>query len=140
MGSRGTKGKSAAKPRVKRIRVRRAPKGERRNALKVSKQNFGNAALARELAEAREQQTATIEVLRVLSTSPGELEPIFKVALKSAMRLCHARFGTLFLYREGKFYPTFMANAPPALVDHVPAATGTLADPETEVAHIAGDC
>jgi hypothetical protein len=54
----------------------------------------------RELAEAREQQAATSEVLRVISSSPGELEPVFKAMLANAVRICEAKFGSLFL-REG---------------------------------------
>jgi hypothetical protein len=57
-------------------------------------------ALTRELAEAREQQTATSEVLRVISSSLGELEPVFEAMLANAVRLCEAKFGTLYL-QEG---------------------------------------
>src|SRR6516162_2760462 len=54
----------------------------------------------RELTETLEQQTATSEVLRVISSSPGELEPVFKTMLENATRICEAKFGTMFL-REG---------------------------------------
>ena len=52
------------------------------------------------LAEALEQQTATSEVLQIISNSPGELEPVFAALLGNATRLCQAEFGNLFL-REG---------------------------------------
>src|SRR5262245_52301419 len=60
-------------------------------------------ALARELKEAREQQAATSELLKVISSSPGKLEPVFKAILKNATRICQARFGVLNLY-DGKFF------------------------------------
>jgi hypothetical protein len=71
----------------------------------------------RELAEAREQQTATSEVLRVVSSSPGELEPVFQAMLENATRICGAKFGVLFRYEGGVFHPAAMANVPPAFAD-----------------------
>src|SRR5262249_54139583 len=72
-------------------------------------------AEAREdLAEALEQQTATSEVLRVISSSPGELEPIFQAMLANATRLCEANFGSLYLHEGDAFRITAMHNAPPA--------------------------
>jgi signal transduction histidine kinase/HAMP domain-containing protein len=56
-----------------------------------------------ELTESLEQQTATSEVLQVISSSPGELQPVFKVILENATRICEAKYGNLYLFSEGAF-------------------------------------
>ena len=68
-----------------------------------------------DLSESLEQQTATSEVLGVISSSPGELEPVFKAMLENATRLCDAKFGLLWLAEGGGFRPVAMHNVPPAL-------------------------
>src|SRR5262245_43576539 len=74
-------------------------------------------ARTRELTEALEQQTATSEVLRVISSSPGELEPVFQTMLANAVRICKAKIGTLYIC-EGDGLRTVAAhNAPPAYVE-----------------------
>jgi signal transduction histidine kinase len=66
-----------------------------------------------ELSEALEQQTATSDVLQVISSSPGELGPVFKAMLENAVRICDAKFGVLFLYEDGKFRPAAQTDLPP---------------------------
>src|SRR5262245_47768795 len=60
-------------------------------------------ARTRELSESLEQQTATSEVLQVISSSPGELEPVFNAMLANAIRICEAKFGVLFLVEGDAF-------------------------------------
>src|SRR5262249_46307499 len=67
-----------------------------------------------DLSEALEQQTATSDVLRVISGSPGELEPVFNAMLKNATRICEAKFANLLLYDGDAFRVTAMYGAPPA--------------------------
>ena len=71
----------------------------------------------RELSESLEQQTATSEVLKVISSSPGELTPVFETMLTNAVRVCGAKFGIMHLYDEGTFRSVAMHNAPPAYVE-----------------------
>jgi signal transduction histidine kinase len=90
----------------------------------------------RELSEALEQQTATSEVLSVISSSPGELEPVFQSMLANAMRICEANFGILYEFFEGKFRAISWAGVPPAYADYVrqPRVWG----PDTGLGQIVG--
>jgi GAF domain-containing protein len=76
-----------------------------------------NTRLLNELRESLQQQTATAEVLQVISASPGELEPIFDALLKNAVRLCASNFGNLYL-REGELFRlAAWHNTPPDFVE-----------------------
>jgi GAF domain-containing protein len=86
-----------------------------------------------DLTESLEQQTATSEVLRVISSSPGALEPVFHVMLENAMRICEAKFGNMFLIEGGRARRLAGLGVPEALDQHdqrqgtfVPAAGGPL--------------
>src|SRR5262245_38155184 len=76
-----------------------------------------NTRLLNELRESLQQQTATSEVLGVISRSPGDLEPTFNAILENALRICEAKFGMLLRYSDGAFVAQAMVGAPPALVD-----------------------
>jgi hypothetical protein len=67
-----------------------------------------------DLAEALEKQMATSEVLRVVSSSPGELQPVFEAMLANATRLCAAKFGILWLCEGEGFRCVASHNTPPA--------------------------
>ena len=74
-------------------------------------------ARTRELSESLQQQTATSEVLQVISRSPGELEPVFQAMLENATRICDAKFGALFRFDGKFFHPAALVDAPPAFAE-----------------------
>jgi signal transduction histidine kinase len=76
-----------------------------------------NTRLLNELRESLQQQTATSEVLQVVSSSPGELEPAFESMLANATRICEAKFGILWLHEGGGFRCVALHNAPPAFAE-----------------------
>ena len=88
-----------------------------------------NARLLNELRQSLEQQTATSQVLQVISSSPGDLRLVFATMLENATRICEAKFGALYLSDGDGFRATAMHNAPPAYEEaragvlHPPAST-----------------
>ena len=70
-----------------------------------------------DLSESLEQQTATSEVLKIVSTSPGDLRPVFEAMLENATRVCDAKFGILFRYEGGLFHSAASLDVPPAFAD-----------------------
>jgi signal transduction histidine kinase len=71
-------------------------------------------AKTRDLSESLEQQTATSEVLKAISASSGELEPVFQAMLENAVHLCGAKFAMLYLYENNEFRAVGKLNLPPA--------------------------
>jgi len=76
-----------------------------------------NARLLNELRESLQQQTASSEVLQIISSSPGELEPVFQALLENAVRICEAKFGTIFRYDGNNFHRAAGVGTPAALVE-----------------------
>src|SRR5437667_3047489 len=83
-----------------------------KGSTQVDRLRQSNAELKKKLAEALEQQAATAEVLRIVSSSPGELEPVFATMLGNAVRTCEAKFGSLYLSEGDAFRVAAQHNAP----------------------------
>src|SRR3954447_20768811 len=106
---RPIKAKLGAKTKVRQARP------QRRNSLvskAISNLRKRNEALKRESRDAHEQQTATSEVLRVISNSTGDLEPVFQDMLSNATRICEATFGSMLLREGDTFRRVALHNAP----------------------------
>ena len=111
MRSRGTVSRKPAKPQQ-----RKPTRPKRSNAPTAARHDLQEQldARTRQLNEAIEREHATAEVLRVISSSPGQLEPVFETMLENATRICDAKFGLLELYKAGAFRLGAIHNAPPA--------------------------
>src|SRR5262245_31900855 len=128
----------------KAIRVRRRKTLMRRNAPKTVrhlKPSHANATekialLERRLSEALEQQTATSEVLKVVASCPGELEPVFNSMLENATRICAANFGLMYLYESDYWRPVAQLHVPPQFSEWLLAERRSWG-PETGLGRIA---
>ena len=113
---------------------RRGGSGQPVKARKVSTANTSTDQspeqfdrLRRERDEALEQQAATVEVLRAISSSVGNLEPIFETMLRNALRLCGAQFGHMLLFDGEAFTIAAMKDTPAGFAKHL------LAEPKLPV-------
>jgi signal transduction histidine kinase/regulator of replication initiation timing len=78
-----------------------------------------NTRLLNELRQSLEQQTAAADVLRIISSSPGELEPVFQAMLENAVRICDAKFGILFRFERDVVRPAGMVRVSPEFAEFV---------------------
>src|SRR5262245_11509777 len=78
-----------------------------------------NTRLLNELRESLQQQTATADVLKVISSSPGALEPVFQAMLGNALHICESKFGIMYKFSDGVFRALSSLGNPPAyLIEH----------------------
>jgi hypothetical protein len=125
---------SALKPRG-----RNAPKPQsnRRSAADDSESEV--AQLKRELHEAVEQQTATAEILRVISSSAGDLQPVFEAILENATRICDAKFGNLWLREGDKFRIVALYGGSPEYREYLFAEPLVVLDPQDAISRVVSD-
>ena len=134
----GRKPAKARRRKVATLKRRHGPKAVRRRSSYAPNQETRLARLTRELREAVEQQGATSEVLRILSSSPGDLGPVFQTSLTNATRLCQASFGILALHERGVFRIVATHNVPPRYAEYRRRqATVIDAGPRTSLARVA---
>ena len=91
-----------------------------------------NARLLNELRESLQQQTATADVLRIISSSPGDLEPVFATILDKALHLCDAAFGFVTIYDGERFKRAAERDVPDALAAYL---RGGMDQPQPGDAH-----
>ena len=111
-GGEPIKGRRRKTPEPKRSN---APKAVARSSSSLPGEATNVTRLTRELNEALEQQTATTDVLQVISSFAGELDPVFQVILTNATRICDGKYGTLYLFADGAFQPVAVHSASAAL-------------------------
>jgi signal transduction histidine kinase len=95
-----------------------------------------NTRLLNELRESLDRQTATSEVLKVISSSPGELEPVFEAVLENAARICSAQFATMWLAEGDGFRAAAMHNTPGPLAQQRRTAGFHIPEPGTALARV----
>jgi class 3 adenylate cyclase/putative methionine-R-sulfoxide reductase with GAF domain len=119
------------RPKSSAPKRRNVPKATLPRGLLATRQETKVAQLARERDEASEQLSAASEIFKVISSSPGDLKPVFDAILKNATRICAARFGTLWLAEGDGLRAVAVYNAPPGFAE---VRRGTLARPNPKTA------
>ena len=107
----------ARRPKVTKVNRRDAPKAAPRSQLSASGEETTVVRLTRELNEALVRETATCDVLEVISRSLGELEPVFRAILERAIAICNAKFGSLFRFDGKTLRPAVQVGAPSAVIE-----------------------
>jgi two-component system, NtrC family, sensor kinase len=103
------------RPKPASAKVRKALRASRRRTPSVAELQKQLDRRTRELTESLEHQSASAEVLRIIASSPGELQTVFNAILANAVRLCDAKFGILFRFQGEVFLPVAYHGVPQAL-------------------------
>src|SRR6516225_11401588 len=98
-------GKATKQGRSKSAKSRAASSRARKRSPKASE-------LQKQLAEALQQQAASAEILKIISSSPGDMKPVFEAMLVNALRICDAKFGHVLLYDGERFHATHLHDVP----------------------------
>src|SRR6516162_252012 len=120
MRRRSSAGGASVKPRGRKPRSAKrlsVPKTARSISPSAASKEIEVAQLTRERDEALEQLSATSEVLKVISSSPADLNLVFETILQSATRICEAKFGTLFRFDGGVLQPVAQVGTPVELIE-----------------------
>jgi two-component system, NtrC family, sensor kinase len=114
------RGKAVKRRRHKRLGLKRrsAPKATQRRSTSASGKETNVARLTRALNEALERQTATSELLQVISRSTFELKPILDAIVQTASRLCDAEFALIFRLQDGRYHPVAANNVEVSFIQH----------------------
>ena len=113
------RGGAAEQPVKDRTRSALGPKARKAPTARVSTVDLQEELdrRTRERNDALEQLTATSEVLKVISSSPGELEPVFQAMLENAVRICEAKFGMMYRMTTASYTLQRRFGVPPALAE-----------------------
>ena len=131
-------------PKPAKTLRRKATRPKRGNAPTVARQRSPSivdlqqqlGARTRQLNEAMERENATAEVLRIISSSPGELAPVFDSILANATRLCDAKFATLWLCEGDGFRSVAQHNTPPPYLEQREREPVVHPGPETALGRV----
>src|SRR5215469_4478701 len=109
--------RASSEPTKARSRKAKAVKAVRHSSFSGAGQETEVARFRRERDEALERETATAEVLNVISLSAGDLKSVFDAILENATRLCEAKFGILLTYQNDLFHPVAHRSTPAVLLE-----------------------
>jgi len=118
------------------VKHRNAPNVTRKRGVSIAGQETIVARLSHERDEALLREAANSQMLHLISSSPGDLELVFRSILENATRICNAKFGTLFRFDGENFHPTAQFNTPKASLEMQTRRGPFKARPGTPLDHV----